>query len=109
MGMKTSQHSSRATAYALSAGGPIISGDTRCYALVAIAPHSLVSQPLILGEEQVTELRVGEPSALLSVDGGEPREVSAGGRITVGLSREMVRIGRTEELTWWRAVRRIFL
>ncbi len=97
------------TAYALSAGGPIISGDAKCYVLVPIAPHALVSRPLVLGEEQVTELRLVERDALLSIDGGEPREIPEGGLIRIRLSRESVRIGRTDEWTWWRAVRRTFL
>ncbi|MGF1471910.1 MAG: NAD(+)/NADH kinase [Rubrobacteraceae bacterium] len=97
------------TAYALSAGGPIISGDAKCYVLVPIAPHALVSRPLVLGEEQVTELKLVERAALLSVDGDEPREVPEGGKIRISLSDESVRIGRTDEWTWWRAVRRTFL
>lgn len=97
------------TAYALSAGGPIISGDAQCYVLVPIAPHSLVSRPMVLGETQVTRLELVERSALLSIDGMEPREIPAGGHVEIGLSRESVRIARTEEWTWWRAVRRTFL
>lgn len=97
------------TAYALSAGGPIISGDAQCYVLVPIAPHALVSRPLVLGEDQVAELKLVERSALLSLDGGEPLEIEAGGKVEIRLSRESVRIGRTEEWTWWQAVRRTFL
>ena len=68
------------TAYALSAGGPIISGDAGCYVLVPIAPHALVSRPLVLGEEQLVELEVVDREALLSLDGGDPREVAEGGK-----------------------------
>ncbi|MCA1715654.1 MAG: hypothetical protein LC781_01940 [Actinobacteria bacterium] len=67
------------TAYALSAGGPLISGDVACFVLVPIAPHSLVEQ------------------------------IPAGEHLLVGLSHETVKIGRTDEWTWWRAVRRTFL
>jgi NAD+ kinase len=97
------------TAYALSAGGPIISGDAGCYVLVPIAPHALVSRPLVLGEDQVAELKLVDRDALLSLDGDEPREIPAGGRIEIRLSGESVRIGRTEDWSWWRAVRRTFL
>ncbi len=97
------------TAYSLSAGGPIISGDAKCYVLVPIAPHALVSRPLVLGEEQITELELVERDALLSIDGGEPRPVPEGEKIKIRLSKESVRIGRTDEWTWWRAVRRTFL
>jgi NAD+ kinase len=97
------------TAYALSAGGPIISADAGCYVLVPIAPHALCSRPLVLGEDQVTKLKLVDRDALLSLDGDEPREIPAGGSIEIRLSRETVRIGRTEDWSWWRAVRRTFL
>jgi NAD+ kinase len=97
------------TAYALSAGGPIISGDAGCYVLVPIAPHALVSRPLVLGEDQVAELKLVDRDALLSLDGDDPREIPAGGRVEIRLSKESVKIGRTEDWSWWRAVRRTFL
>jgi NAD+ kinase len=97
------------TAYALSAGGPLIAGDVACFVLVPIAPHSLVSRPLVLGEDQAVELRVKERGALLSLDGGDPEEIAVGEHLSVGLSHESVKIGRTDEWTWWRAVRRTFL
>jgi NAD+ kinase len=97
------------TAYALSAGGPIISGDARCYVLVPIAPHALASRPLVLGEDQVAELKLVRRDALLSIDGDEPRELPEGGDIEVRLSKEGVKIGRTDDWSWWQAVRRTFL
>jgi NAD+ kinase len=77
--------------------------------LVPIAPHSLISRPLVLGEDQVVELRVKERGALLSLDGGDPEQILAGEHLSVGLSHESVKIGRTDEWSWWRAVRRTFL
>ena len=97
------------TAYALSAGGPIISGDAGCYVLVPIAPHALVSRPLVLGEDQVADLKLVDRDALLSLDGDDPRDIPAGGRVEIRLSKESVKIGRTEDWSWWRAVRRTFL
>jgi NAD+ kinase len=97
------------TAYALSAGGPIISGDAGCYVLVPIAPHALVSRPLVLGEGQVVELKIVDREALLSLDGDDPREVLEGGKVEISLSSASVRIGRTDGWSWWRAVRRTFL
>ncbi|HEX6710034.1 MAG TPA: hypothetical protein VF068_06845, partial [Rubrobacter sp.] len=83
--------------------------DAGCYVLVPIAPHALVSRPLVLGEDHVAELELVEREALLTLDGAEPREIPAGGRIEIRLSRETVKIGRTEDWSWWRAVRRTFL
>jgi NAD+ kinase len=97
------------TAYALSAGGPIVSGDTPCYVLVAIAPHSLVARPLVLDEDQVARLELVERESLLSLDGDEPFELAVGSSVEIGLSSRSVRIGRTDGWSWWRAVRRTFL
>jgi NAD+ kinase len=97
------------TAYALSAGGPIVSADVDAFVLVPIAPHSLLTRSLVLGSDQVAELRVTERGALLSVDGADPEEVPDGGRVIVGLSRESVRIGRTDEWGPWRALKKTFL
>ena len=55
------------------------------------------------------ELEVAGREALLSLDGGDPREVAEGGKIEIRLSRSSVRIGRTDDWSWWRAVRRTFL
>jgi NAD+ kinase len=97
------------TAYSLSAGGPIVAGDAGCYVLVPIAPHALVSRPLVLGEDQITRLTLSEREAILSLDGGDIEELRSGDVVEIRLSEESVKIGRTDEWTWWRAVRRTFL
>lgn len=97
------------TAYSLSAGGPIVAGDAGCYVLVPVAPHALVSRPLVLGADQVTRLTLAEREAILSLDGGDIEELREGDVVEIRLSEESVKIGRTDEWTWWRAVRRTFL
>ncbi len=97
------------TAYALAAGGPIISGGANCYQLVPIAPHSLASRPLVIAEDQAAELSVTQGDALLALDGGEPQEICTGEGIRVELSDKSVKIGRTDKHSWWRAVRNTFL
>jgi NAD+ kinase len=77
--------------------------------LVSIAPHALASRPLVLGEDQVAELTLVQREALLTLDGDEPREMPEGGRIEIRLSKEGVKIGRTDDWSWWQAVRRTFL
>ena len=64
---------------------------------------------MVLGANENVEITLTERPALLSLDGDEPQEIPAGGKISIGLSKESVRIGRTDEWTWWRAVRRTFL
>lgn len=60
------------TAYALSAGGPIVSPEVGCLLLVAVAPHTLASRPIVMGPHDVVELRMPDPlrrGASLQVDG----------------------------------------
>jgi len=56
------------TAYSLSAGGPIVDPVSQCIVLTPIAPHTLVSRPIVLSASSVVTLRC-ENKCLLSVDG----------------------------------------
>lgn len=98
------------TAYALSAGGPIVSRGAECFVVVSIAPHTLMNRPLVLGEEDEAEMKIIEnKAALLSIDGGEPQYVGPGETVRVRLSDKRVRIARIDGWSWWEAVRRTFL
>jgi len=47
------------TAYALSAGGPILQPQLNAIVLVPLNPHSLSSRPIVIGGDSVIEIRVG--------------------------------------------------
>jgi NAD+ kinase len=60
------------TAYALSAGGPVISPEVGCMLVVAVAPHALNTRPLVIGPHDVVELRMPDSlrrGACVQVDG----------------------------------------
>lgn len=60
------------TAYALSAGGPIVSPDVGCSLVVPVAPHTLAARTLVLGSFAQIELRLPDPArrdACVQVDG----------------------------------------
>lgn len=59
------------TAYALSAGGPIMHPSLDAIAIVPMFPHTLTSRPLVVGGNSRLEIRIGErgyPSAEASCD-----------------------------------------
>lgn len=59
------------TAYALSAGGPIMHPSLDAVVIVPMFPHTLTSRPLVIGGESRLEIRIGEqghPSAEASCD-----------------------------------------
>jgi NAD+ kinase len=59
------------TAYALSAGGPIVSPRAACMVLVPVNAHMIFSRPFVLPPEEVIEIIVddAEGEAALSIDG----------------------------------------
>jgi NAD+ kinase len=86
----------------------LISGDVACF-VSSPSLRTRYKPSAGLGCDQVVELRIKERDALLSLDGGDPERIPYGEHLSVGLSHESVRIGRTDEWSWWRAVRRTFL
>lgn len=58
------------TAYALSAGGPILNPELAAMLLVPICPHFLSNRPLVLGAEEVLTVRLeGKRDAKVVCDG----------------------------------------
>ncbi len=59
------------TAYALSAGGPILEPETECIQLTPICPHSLFSRTMVFKSERILEIRhfSDDESVYFSVDG----------------------------------------
>ncbi len=64
--------STGSTAYALSAGGPIVSPDVSCQIVIPVAAHTLAHRAMVLASADVVELRLPNPArreACLHVDG----------------------------------------
>ena len=54
------------TAYALSAGGPIITPDAKALCVLPICPHTMTARPLVLPDDAEVTLRVARARAPLS-------------------------------------------
>lgn len=74
------------TAYALSAGGPIVSPRADCLILVPVSAHILFARPLVLApDEKVTITVEGDKArADVTLDGALSTSVESGAVITVG-------------------------
>jgi len=60
------------TAYALSAGGPILSPESRAMALVPMASHTLISRAIVTAPKDLVCIHLPDPDragAVLSIDG----------------------------------------
>jgi NAD+ kinase len=73
------------TAHALSAGGPLLVPGLGAVVLVPICPHALGNRPLVVSRASRIEMVLGSERgpAVVTVDGREPRELSAGETVEV--------------------------
>jgi NAD+ kinase len=85
------------TAYALSAGGPIVAPELRAMVVVPVAAHSLVSRPIVLGPDSrvtVTLPDAARSDACVLVDGDVLPCRSRLERVEVTLAANDVRLVR---------------
>lgn len=78
------------TAYALSAGGPIVPPHVPCMILAPICAHTLYARPMVLGPEDVLALvpRGESRDLTLTQDGQLGYEILPGDRIEIALSSD---------------------
>lgn len=85
------------TAYAFSAGGPIVSPRLEALLLTPVAPHTPFSRTLVLHRDEPVQVEVlDHRGAMLSVDGRELGRVSRGDSVTVTVAPEPARFVRLE-------------
>jgi NAD+ kinase len=73
------------TAYALSAGGPIVSPRAQCLVLVPVSAHMIFARPFVLAPDEVVEVQVdpaGDAGAL-ALDGAVEHDLEPGGKVVV--------------------------
>jgi NAD+ kinase len=83
------------TAYALSAGGPIMHPQLNAIVLVPMFSHSLSSRPLVIDGESKIELRINECNEAelqLSCDGHESRMVKPGQKVEIQKDSHQLRL-----------------
>lgn len=85
------------TAYAFSAGGPIIWPNVEALQLVPLAAHALFARPLVIGADSTFTLDIVEDSASdgwICCDGRRQRALPKGTRVEVRASRDTLRLAR---------------
>lgn len=88
------------TAYAFSAGGPIVWPDLEAILLVPISAHALFTRPLVLGPRSRIAVEVipgTQGSGVLWCDGRRSVDLPPGARIEVSRSGQPVRLARLSD------------
>jgi NAD+ kinase len=73
------------TAYALSAGGPIVSPRAECLIVVPVAAHMIFARPFVLAPDEIVEITLegSDQKASMSLDGGEGSDIMPGSSVVV--------------------------
>jgi NAD+ kinase len=90
------------TAYAFSAGGPVVWPDVEALLMVPSNAHALFARPLVTSPESVLTVAVPADGnqARISADGRRTVEVPSGGRVDVRRAAHPVRIARVHAATF---------
>jgi NAD+ kinase len=84
------------TAYAFSAGGPIVWPDVEALLVVPISAHALFARPMVVGPKSPVALEIvpGTGDAVVTCDGRRTVRVPHGARVEVGVGRTPVKLAR---------------
>lgn len=98
------------TAYAFSAGGPILSPRVAGTLVTPVAPHSVFDRTIVAAVDEPVRIHVlaDQEPAVVSCDGRNPVEVPAGGSVTAVGGATPLRIARLDHVDFYDVVRRKF-
>jgi NAD+ kinase len=84
------------TAYAFSAGGPVVWPDVEALLVVPLSAHALFARPLVVAPSSVVafDLSPASDSALVCADGRRTLEMAPGSRVEVRRHAQPVRLAR---------------
>ncbi|MEO8106590.1 MAG: NAD kinase [Actinomycetes bacterium] len=87
------------TAYAFSAGGPVVWPDVDALLVVPLSAHALFARPLVIAPTSVIRIDLLSMSApaVLSADGRRGLDLAPGSRVSVRRSDEPVLLARLEQ------------
>lgn len=100
------------TAYALSAGGPVVAPGVRGIVVVPLAPHSIGVRPLVLAPGDVLTLRCPSPNradACVSIDGDHAPCRTALDSVQIKVSEHDVKLMKLGGRDFYSALARTFL
>ncbi|MBU5476008.1 NAD(+)/NADH kinase [Eubacterium sp. MSJ-21] len=99
------------TGYNLSAGGPIISPKSKAVVVTPISPHSLTSKSVVFDSadririEVVKKRRTQETEAIVSFDGADNVELSAGESVEVTCSEREIQLIKMYDVSFYSVLR----
>lgn len=100
------------TAYALSAGGPILEPCLECIQMTPVCPHSLVSRTMLFSTDKSLEVKYSSKDGTplyISIDGRLTESAEKDDRIVISRSERVLRLIDMNDNTFFNAVNRKLL
>lgn len=86
------------TAYAFSAGGPIVWPEVQALVVLPISAHALFSKPMVVSPESNIVVDLESTTALLSADSRRKFSLKVGDRVTMTKDTDTVRLAHVREI-----------
>ena len=94
------------TAYALSAGGPIMAPFVNAFTIVPIAPHALTNRPIVVADDSVIRITVARArEALASIDGHHVIPLNEGDSVVLKRAAATVRLWHPLDYDYYHTLR----
>jgi NAD+ kinase len=94
------------TAYALSAGGPIMAPFVNAFTIVPIAPHALTNRPIVVADDSVIRITVARAKeALASIDGHHVIALTEGDFVEIKRAVDTVRLWHPLDYDYYHTLR----
>ncbi|WP_156864238.1 NAD(+)/NADH kinase [Casimicrobium huifangae] len=94
------------TAYALSAGGPILAPTVNAFTLAPIAPHALTMRPIVVADDSVIRITVARArEAVASIDGHHSMPLAEGDSVLLRRATTNVRLWHPLEYDYYHTLR----
>ena len=94
------------TAYALSAGGPIMAPFVNAFIIVPIAPHALTNRPIVVADDSVIRITVARArEALASIDGHHVIPLNEGDSVVLKRAEDTVRLWHPLDYDYYHTLR----
>lgn len=85
------------TAYALSAGGPIVDPDVRAIVLVPVCPYTLAARPIVISDKSRVRITLLEGDAKVAVDGQAVKGLKVGESVIIRRADREARFVKFDE------------
>ncbi len=99
------------TGYNLSAGGPIVSPTASLMVITPVSPHSLTSKSIVLSADEKISIEIAkkrktqETEAIVSFDGGNDVELSAGDVVNIYRSNRITKLIKANDINFYKILR----